>query len=328
MIKKTVLKHLIGVIPNKKVREKLKTKYNLKNPTYWHYADRYISSILEGNDVILKELQKNQPCLIARFGSTELKLVSYFLKNIQKPVIHFPKKEAEMMRFSSGFFPINDRLLTRFSCEFLNLVPNIDVLGCWNFYTEDECQIVETYNKTAQLIHFSAIGDEVFFHDNPWTQYLKGKKVLVIHPFAKTIQAQYKKRKKLFSNELILPEFNLITLKAVQGLAGSDCEQFSTWFDALESMCREIDKIDFDIALIGAGAFGIFLGDYVKRKGKQAVHIGGATQLLFGILGERWEKQYQGYEKIFNASWTRPLPEETPQNLSRFTKTERFKAYW
>lgn len=48
-------------------------------------------------------------------------------------------------------------------------------------------------------------------------------------------------------------------------------------------MKDEIDKRDYDIALIGCGAYGFPLAAHIKRSGKKAVHLGGALQLLFGI---------------------------------------------
>ena len=52
-------------------------------------------------------------------------------------------------------------------------------------------------------------------------EFLRGKKVLVIHPFAETIQHQYEqKRTLLFKNPDVLPEFQLETIKAVQSLGG------------------------------------------------------------------------------------------------------------
>ena len=46
--------------------------------------------------------------------------------------------------------------------------------------------------------------------------------------------------------------------------------------------------------------------------GKGAIHLGGATQILFGIMGKRWERD--GYadlmSNIINEYWTRPLLEE------------------
>lgn len=51
-------------------------------------------------------------------------------------------------------------------------------------------------------------------------------------------------------------------------------------------MQDEISKEDYDICLIGCGAYGFSLAAYVKRCGKQAIHMGGALQLLFGIKGK------------------------------------------
>ena len=75
----------------------------------------------------------------------------------------------------------------------------------------------------------------------------------------------------------------------MQSIGGGKGE-FATWFDALEWMEQEVDKREFDIAIIGCGAYGFNLAAHIKRKGKKAIHLGGATQLLFGITGKRWEE--------------------------------------
>ena len=150
---------------------------------------------------------------------------------------------------------------------------------------------------------------------------LANKKVLVIHPFEETIKSQYQKRELLFDNKDILPKFELKTIKAVQSIADSKNLPYSDWFEALESMKRQIDNTDFDIAIIGCGAYGIFLADYVKSLGKKAIHLGGATQLLFGIIGKRWEDEYK---MTFNKHWVRPSDSEKPIG---FDKVEN-GCYW
>ena len=76
---------------------------------------------------------------------------------------------------------------------------------------------------------------EPFFAKHPWTRVLKGKKVLVIHPFAPLIEKQYLVRNKLFSNPEMLPDFNLRTVQAVQSIGGEsngykDCSKlFMLW---------------------------------------------------------------------------------------------------
>lgn len=298
-----------------------------------HYGDKFIYSDEAGNNLILKELQKNKPCLISRFGRTELKVLEYFYAHLNDPKIEFPAHLKETIGSCSGFFPLTDEMLTRFCCELLGILPNLNIIGVWNYDipTEKETLLKYDFSHSLKLTELGPIGDLVVTSANPWTQYLKGKKVLVIHPFEKTIRQQYAKRTLLFKDERHLPEFELKTIKAVQGL-GDNLKNytFKNWFEALESMCRQIDETDFDIALVGAGAYGIFLADYCKKLGKQAVHVGGATQLLFGIKGERWEKAY-GAEfgrNLFNEHWINPLPEELPQNMEKFTKLEGAKAYW
>lgn len=75
-------------------------------------------------------------------------------------------------------------------------------------------------------------------------------------------------------------------------------------------MKKHLKNIDFDIALIGAGAYGLFLADYCKQLGKIGIHIGGNVQLMFGIKGKRWDNQ-----NLYNESWVRPSDEEKPDGF-------------
>lgn len=151
---------------------------------------------------------------------------------------------------------------------------------------------------------------EPYLHTNPWSIVLENKKILVIHPFNKTIESQYNnKREFLFSDERVLPIFkSLETIKAVQTIAGN-ATSFNDWFEALEYMKSEIDKKDFDIAIIGCGAYGFPLAAHVKRIGKKAIHLGGATQMLFGIKGKRWIENPK-FTSIINKHFVLPSEED------------------
>ena len=51
------------------------------------------------------------------------------------------------------------------------------------------------------------------------------------------------------------------------------------------------------------------------------MHLGGATQLLFGIRGKRWEdenynKQYN-YSALMNEYWVRPSEDEIPDGAKK-----------
>ena len=55
-------------------------------------------------------------------------------------------------------------------------------------------------------------------------------------------------------------------------------------------MCNDIKDLDFDIALLGCGGYGLPLCNFIYTKMKKsAIYIGGGLQLLFGVMGQRWE---------------------------------------
>ena len=156
---------------------------------------------------------------------------------------------------------------------------------------------------------------EPFHYNSPWTSALKGKKVLIIHPFVNTIRYQFENnREKLFANPDCLPDFDLKLLRAVQDkkISTDPYDQYDTWFDAYHFLCSEVDKIDFDVAILGCGGYGMPLAAYIKHKGKQALHLGGGTQYLFGIKSKRADEANTEIVSFYNDFWIRPLQEDTP----------------
>jgi hypothetical protein len=275
----------------------------------------YITTVYSDEDVgyvIHKLINKDIPVMICRWGSLELIAVTNILS-----VKHYlrlrpsPKRVHKLCR-SAGFFPNNPQLMYKFTDIMLDCFSDADCVGVWNDSIELplEDYIINNYAPNADLVPLECIGPS--FLTIPWTPALKGKKVLVVSPFTESIKKQYARRELLFTDaDVRLPAFELKTLKAVQSLAWEKPE-FDTWFDALEHMRQQMEEIDFDIALIGAGAYGMPLAAYAKRMGKKAVHVGGALQLMFGIMGKRWEGRHiPGMQAEY---WVRPSEAETPRN--------------
>lgn len=270
----------------------------------------------------IKELlQSPNSLMIARFGSTEFAclvyiyvLNSWFFKRWILYVLgvidnykNDSKIESSLISQLcnwSGFFPNNRSYLKDFYNLMMNDLEEVDVLGIWL----NEHIFKDKLNK-KQLVNLHTL--EPYYDSNPWTEALKGKKILVIHPFSQTIEEQYLKREVLFNDQRILPKFELKTIKAIQTIADSK-SNFDNWFEALNYMKNQISNCDFEIAIIGCGAYGFPLAAHVKRMGKKAIHLGGATQVLFGIKGKRWES-LPAVSKLFNESWVRPKEEERPK---------------
>lgn len=303
---------------NKCLRRHGIVKYFHREPVMPHYAHKWVMSSKKTNDYIYNRILEGKPFLACRFGNTELQVLVGELKD--RICGYSDENEEHTSRWynrmceGAGFFP-NDRTnLGQYADTMLDACKQIDLLAMWHLHMEDF--VIEEYAPQADLTFLFRL-EPWLYHGRPWSAALKGKKVLIIHPFVETIKKQYQRREGIFPGTDILPEFDLKTLKAVQTIAGERDDRFSTWFEALEYMYNEAMKIDFDIAIIGCGAYGMPLGGMLKKAGKQAIHLGGATQLMFGIKGRRWEENYPS--KIatwFNDSWVYPDQSETPKNAS------------
>lgn len=277
--------------------------------------------------LIKDSIVSEKPLMVARFGSTELTSLENALYMKEKrsnwryitwhgEPSFFHIVQAQHLCDLSGFFPFpNEELMFRFLELMRNDMAEVDILGSWRY---NELCFKEELKKAIKVDREAMTP---LLCDTPWSIALEGKKVLVVHPFSETIKQQYIRKEKLFSNNKILPNFELHTLKAVQGLVGEKTG-FKDWFEALQYMKDEIDKIDYDICLLGCGAYGFPLAAHCKRKGKQAIHLGGVLQLLFGIKGKRWETEniyltkYR-YIDYYNEYWVRPSESERPRQAEK-----------
>lgn len=283
------------------------------------------------SDLIYEELLANKPSMICRFGTVELATISsatmpFTALNALKlasgdEFVRDIGMHAGLLRGlcnNAGFFPPDVCEGRKFVSLMLEDMQHIDVLGVWCKQEQYFAQAL----SAARKVRFRDM--EPYMHENPWTRILAGKRVLVVHPFVDTIKQQYeKKRTLLFGNPLMLPEFELLTIKAVQSIANNRTP-FATWFDALDSMKDQISSTDFDITIIGCGAYGMPLAAHVKRIGKKAVHMGGQTQLLFGIKGKRWETGHDQIRRLFNEHWVYPGDQEKPKGFGLVEDG----AYW
>lgn len=314
----------------------------IANNKYYDHHPNCVFNRQAANDIIYDLLKSGKPIMLTRYGSIEIGVTNtYRIQHVKKStfakIIDYIKDKTDMpwldesfplfMSRNAGVFNPTKEILERFAQRYLEDSRIIDILMSVN-YKEKFMPLPDT----CQYIHFESAYP--FFVDRPWTRILEGKKVLVVHPFDKSITRQYLIRDKLFENQDILPEFDLKTLKAVQSSAYAEVP-FKDWFEALKYMEDEISKIDFDICILGCGAYGLPLAAHVKRLGKQAIHLGGGVQLLFGIKGQRWEGEYEwtyntkeklnmNYRDLFNEHWIRPSVEETPKSA----KEVEGACYW
>jgi len=271
----------------------------------WRYRHLWARqlSFAAANRMLTELLLQGDPCLVGRIGHTEGRIVGEALFRDA----NFGRLSKKQAHQNAGIFPVNSDLLSRFATVYAESIAQVDLLGFWQT-TFQARLLAERYNALP-LVPLPAL--EPYLHASPWTATLHGRRVLVVHPFCLTIQHQYQsKRTVLFANPLILPEFELQVLSPPQTLAPLT-EGYASWLVALECLTENVLRQEFDVALLGCGAYGLPLGAAIKSTGRQAIHLGGALQVLFGIRGRRWEK-IPAIAAMMNEHWIRASQAETP----------------
>ena len=160
-------------------------------------------------------------------------------------------------------------------------------------------------------------------YNNPWTQALKGKRLLIISPFKKSFEEKLPILKEIYGVDLF-PECSFIFIKPPQTQGDCDSSDFET---ELNKFICEIEKIkdDFDIALSSCGGYGNLVCAKIYNMNKSAIYVGGVLQMYFGVYGSRWMKERAPVLRLFmNKHWSRPKEEEQPDG---FKKVEG-SCYW
>jgi hypothetical protein len=255
--------------------------------------------------------------LVARVGETEGRAVVFYLRNRKNEasVISYPAEVRERLKLLAGFFPCTDQKIDEFCRLYINSIREIDIYAAW---TPHDRLLMPRGSILCRLYDL-----DPFFTMTKWTSILKGQRVTVVNPFKKTILEQYKRNDLLFQNNA-LPSIQLSVVQAPM----TQCEQEvdgQDWFENLHSMQQEIKHQNPEVVIIGAGAYGLPLGAYAKHLGCSAVVLGGSTQLLFGIIGSRWENDRR-YRRLINEYWCRPSLDERPKGYQNFEI--KGGAYW
>lgn len=290
--------------------------------THHRYKVRLIRSAEEGNGRIKRAILAGQPCAIGKIGSTEAQGLECYLRHRGTPT-RYPSILRDQLYALCGVFPPTDGLIDQFCSSYLDAVGAVDLLAVWG--NAGEADVVARNGRRATLIQRLSL--EPYYYDDPWTSALAGKTVLVVHPFVATIERQMRHRERIWGNRPVLPDFALVTLRMPQSPALQVAKpEFDTWLSLRDHLFEQIDRLRFDVALIGAGAMSLPIAAFAKSLGRIGIHTGGPTQVLFGILGRRWEetREHRVLHSQFNEYWTRPADDERPPG---FRKVEQ-GGYW
>ncbi len=281
----------------------------------------------EVGDRIREALQQNTPFLVGKLGVTERIILCWYLgiPTRQFHTLQFRVPTFDDLHIAqqlAGIFPVNEATLKRFSQLLIDSLGEVDIIGGLVSWVE-----TKIYNHFCPCSFYAEANRlEPFRAERPWSDALIGKKIVVISPFEASISKQFQNRDLVWgAHRDVLPDCEVRVLKFPYLFEGS--EEYGSVFDVYEDFSGRLADLKstwgWDVAVIGCGGLGLPLARCAKQLGGQGIHLGGATQLLFGVLGARW-KQDLVIQSISNRYWVYPSLAERPAS---YLQVER-GCYW
>ena len=272
------------------------------------------------HDHISSLIRAGNPFLVGRPGGTESEGLYFFVnKRLASRRRHRPPYSAWFKKFSQigpGITHFSDNDLDAFCREYLEACLSSDLLG-FGRYAPGALGVTKTVAETGSpvthyscLEPFEALSKEV----ESWTKTLEGLRVLVIHPFDASIRKQFARKNDISGVVDLLPDFDLDVVVPPVTFAGVKSDR--PWSMHFQDLKDNVLQREFDVAIIGAGSYGLPIGRAIKESGRGAIHLGGTTQILFGIRGKRWETR-QPFTDFIDHTWIRPSADEKPPGAEK-----------
>jgi hypothetical protein len=291
------------------------------------YGERPILSERDGNLLIREQVGKGRAFAGGKIGDCELEALLKYVKAERDPERFFRSissegHELDLLYVNCGVFPRTAAATTAWAETYLASLGELDLIGAW--FNTGERHIVDAYAPQATLAQVRSL--EPYYYAEPWTAALAGRRVVVVTPFRETVLLQRSRwsGSELFpGNPDVLPDFELRIVRSPFSAALAP-PPHADWLTSLEVMKDALARAEPEVCIVGAGAYSLPLCAFVRSElGRPALHLGGATQLLFGIRGRRWDR-HPVLKRYFNEYWISPVASERPKGTWRLEGG----AYW
>lgn len=273
---------------------------------------------MNGNEIIKKAILNKEKISFGKIGGIESSHILNYMNSGFPSLIR-----GDSLSINAGINTNSQSELKKWLDSYIEAIKDLDYILEWCPEQGDKQIIEKIWNGKKIFDSFQDL--EPFFHDkNGWQYSLHDKKILVVSPFYDTISQQAKKFDKLW-NGVTPKEVKVIKSPYPSKVCG-DLKNISYWIN-LQIMKRQIDMCDdYDFAIVGCGGFSLLVLQHIKSLGIPCVHLGGGTQLIFGIKGKRWDSDKSFLESNWygTSEWTRPLVHEIPS----FANLVENGCYW
>jgi hypothetical protein len=281
------------------------------------FGDRMPNSCEEAGQLIASAMARGGPLAIGKVGTLEGEAAGFYLSR-RRDGAPYPPVLMNQLFLNVGLFPKTDEAIDRYCSRLIEMVGYVDMLGVQGYPGEGE--VINNFARQAKVLPQRVL--EPWYCEDPWSGYFAGKRVTVVSPFARTIAHQFTRRDKIWSNPRILPDFELRTV-GMPLSPGLCAPEEPDWEVRMNHVIDQIEAAPYDILVAGAGGISLLLAAHARKSGRIGIHMGGPTQVLFGIRGRRWDSD-PFFQETMNEFWVRPSVDETP------TETWRIEngCYW
>ena len=270
-----------------------------------------------------------RPHFIGRIAGIELKVAYSVLEKTSQ----LTQKDLSELENNAGIHTTSYKSLKDYCTQLIHSYEACSMIGEWP-QQGDVYQVTGTgqqwvARRTQNIPKCSALSLEPYYippSELSWMYAVKGKRVLILHPFANTFQKQIQHIEKLYPNRSWFEGCSFQFLRPPLTLAGNhDKKDWREHMDnCIQQLRNQYQTQPFDIVLVGAGGYGMLLSHFIFREWNvSVVYVGGALQLFFGVIGKRWFT-HKAIMDLVNDYWTRPIKEDQPPSYS---KVER-GCYW
>ena len=288
-----------------------------------------------GAEAVRDAFKADTPAFIGRNGTVELEALFFWFTHravgggAGSPLKPWPQRLLDTMSRNAGVWPATEASMDAWAAAYSKALGDLDGLAAGWFapFRQTEAALLQYFAAQAFTTPLRSLEPYYVSPDRRWTGALVGKRVTVVTSFAESVRAQvdkFRAAKRVWAAvaepETILPPtttWNTVRTYYAPAVAQGDLAtswpagSVPDWQAAVAWTVARVMVTTPDVAIVGCGGLGMLIGAELKRRGVSVIVLGGATQVLFGIKGQRWAS-HDVISGFWNDDWVWPGPGETP----------------
>jgi hypothetical protein len=270
-----------------------------------------------------------------KIGTSEFNTICFYRLRLQQPESPppYPNKIVYQIFVNAGLWASTmgrDETIDTWAKAMIEAVGQLDAVVAWNpMYPQQEDMFLREYARDIPRICSRAL-EPYYTPKNQYTLAMVAGSIAVVSPFADSITTQVGQLDKIFpadglGGQMWSPQQTFIPIQAPYGPSMTPEKQDLSWspeiliegpLSAVQHIANKVQASGARYAFVGMGCLSLLVVAELKKRGIIALHTGGATQIMFGVKGERWT-YHNVISKLFNEHWCRPTEKETPSNADR-----------